>query len=108
MTLSVVAGAGAATGGGAAAKLAPGHKSAAAAAMAANLYSISNLSPIECTRRAPRDNTSNALRVKRLWALAALLVLAGCRDVRIQTLRQGETTVLGGNELVVVRDTPSL
>jgi hypothetical protein len=48
------------------------------------------------------------LRVKRLWALAALVVLAGCRDVRVQTFRQGETPILGGNEIVVVRDTPSL
>lgn len=48
------------------------------------------------------------LRVKRLWALAALVLLAGCRDVRVQTFRQGETPVLGGNEIVVVRDTPSL
>jgi len=46
--------------------------------------------------------------VKRLWVLAALLILAGCRDVRVQTLRQGDTPVLGGNELVVVRDAPSL
>ena len=46
--------------------------------------------------------------MKRLWALAALILLAGCRDVRIQTFRQGETPVLGGNEIVVVRDTYSL
>jgi hypothetical protein len=38
-----------------------------------------------------------------------LLVLAGCRDVRVQTLAQGTTTVLdGGNQIVVVRDTASL
>lgn len=49
------------------------------------------------------------MRVKRLWVLAALLLLVGCRDVRIQTLREGTTTVLGaGNEITVVRDTPSL
>lgn len=48
------------------------------------------------------------MAVKRLWALAAILALAGCRDVRVQTLRQGFTPVLGGNEIVVVRDTPSL
>lgn len=46
--------------------------------------------------------------MKRLWVLAALLIVAGCRDVRVQTLRQGDTPVLGGNELVVVRDAPSL
>ncbi|MGZ3520194.1 MAG: hypothetical protein ACXVAG_04255 [Vulcanimicrobiaceae bacterium] len=49
------------------------------------------------------------MRVKRLWVLAALLLLVGCRDVRIQTLKEGTTTVLGaGNEITVVRDTPSL
>ncbi|MGZ3497020.1 MAG: hypothetical protein ACXWNK_05840 [Vulcanimicrobiaceae bacterium] len=47
--------------------------------------------------------------MKRLWVLAALLLLVGCRDVRIQTLKEGTTTVLGaGNEITVVRDTPSL
>ncbi len=49
------------------------------------------------------------MRVKRLWVLAALLLLAGCRDVRIQTLKQGTTTVLGsGNEIAVIRDAASL
>lgn len=46
--------------------------------------------------------------VKRLWLLLALFVLAGCREVRVQTLRQGTTPVAGSNEIVVVRDTPSL
>ncbi|HEY8298318.1 MAG TPA: hypothetical protein VIG32_09880 [Candidatus Baltobacteraceae bacterium] len=47
--------------------------------------------------------------MKRLWVLVALLLLVGCRDVRIQTLKQGTTTVLGtGNEIVVVRDEPTL
>jgi hypothetical protein len=46
--------------------------------------------------------------VKRLWPLLALVLLAGCREVRVQTLRQGTTTVAGGNEIAVVRDTPSL
>ena len=45
----------------------------------------------------------------RLWPLLALVLLTGCRDVRVQTLAQGTTTFLdGGNEIVVVRDTPSL
>jgi hypothetical protein len=49
------------------------------------------------------------MRVKRLWVLAALLLLVGCRDVRIQTLKEGTTTVLGaGNEITIVRDIPSL
>lgn len=47
--------------------------------------------------------------MKRLWPLLALVLLAGCREVRVQTLRQGTTTYLdGGNEIVVVRDPPSL
>jgi hypothetical protein len=38
-----------------------------------------------------------------------LVLLAGCREVRVQTLAQGTTTSLdGGNQIVVVRDTPSL
>ena len=34
--------------------------------------------------------------------------MAGCREVRVQTLRQGTTTVAGSNEISVVRDSPSL
>jgi hypothetical protein len=38
-----------------------------------------------------------------------LILLTGCRDVRVQTLRQGDTPYLdGGNEIVVVRDEASL
>jgi hypothetical protein len=45
----------------------------------------------------------------RLWPLLALVLLVGCRDVRVQTLAQGTTTVLdGGNQIVVVRDSASL
>ena len=41
--------------------------------------------------------------------IAALLVLAGCREMRVQALQRGTTTVLGsGKELVVVRDTATL
>jgi hypothetical protein len=40
--------------------------------------------------------------------LLALVLLAGCREVRVQTLRQGTTPAAGSNEIVVVRDTPSL
>lgn len=47
--------------------------------------------------------------MKRLWPLLALVLLAGCRDVRVRTLAQGDTPVLGGgNEIFVVRDDPSL
>jgi hypothetical protein len=53
------------------------------------------------TARTPRT-------VKRLWPLLVLVMLAGCREVRVQTLRQGTTTVAGGTEISVVRDAPSL
>jgi hypothetical protein len=47
--------------------------------------------------------------VNRLWPLLALVLLAGCREVRVNTLAQGTTTQLeGGNQIVVVRDTASL
>ena len=47
--------------------------------------------------------------MRRLWPLLALVLLAGCREVRVQTLAQGTTTNLEGrNEITVVRDTPSL
>ena len=63
---------------------------------------------IKCARRLPCDNGTNARPVRRPAILLALLLLAGCRDVRVHTLAQGETSVLGTNELVVVRDRPSL
>jgi hypothetical protein len=46
--------------------------------------------------------------VKRWWALVGLLLLAGCREVRVQTLASGTTTVPGGNQIVVVRDAGAL
>ena len=45
--------------------------------------------------------------MKRPWFLA-LLLLTGCRDVRVQTLVQGTTPVMGGNEVIVVRDARTL
>lgn len=44
--------------------------------------------------------------MKRWWVLALLLLLAGCREVRVQTISGGTTQAdLGaGNQLVVVRD----
>lgn len=42
--------------------------------------------------------------VKRWWALAALLLLVGCREVRVKTFAQGTTTVPGGNQILVVRN----
>jgi hypothetical protein len=50
--------------------------------------------------------------VRRSSALASLavglLLLVGCREVRVQTLGTGTTTVLGGNQISIVRDTESL
>jgi hypothetical protein len=54
-----------------------------------------------------RYRTPNPL--KRLWPfLAALVLLAGCREVRVQTLSRGTTPVSGPNAITVVRDTGSL
>lgn len=44
----------------------------------------------------------------RWWALAAVLVLSGCREVRVKTYAQGTTTAAGGNQILVVRDTGGL
>ncbi|MFN2448372.1 MAG: hypothetical protein ABR508_01075 [Candidatus Baltobacteraceae bacterium] len=53
--------------------------------------------------------TANAQLVKRLWPLLALVLLAGCRDVRVRTLSAGTTPVTGsGSEIAVVRDAPAL
>jgi hypothetical protein len=47
--------------------------------------------------------------VKRWWLFFALLCLAGCREVRVQTLSGGTTMQLdGGKQLVIVRDPVSL
>jgi hypothetical protein len=52
----------------------------------------------------------NGCRVKRWWVLALLLLLAGCREVRVQTLSGGTTAadLATGNQLLVVRDTGAL
>jgi hypothetical protein len=43
--------------------------------------------------------------MRRLAALAALLLLlTGCREVRVKTYAQGTTTTLGGDQIAVVRD----
>jgi len=54
------------------------------------------------------DCARNRGPVKRWWALAAVLLLAGCREVRVKTYATGITTVPGGNAIVVLRDPPSL
>jgi len=50
--------------------------------------------------------------VKRWSALAGLAVglilLVGCREVRVKTLAVGTTTILGGNQILIVRDAEAL
>jgi hypothetical protein len=50
--------------------------------------------------------------VKRWSALAGLAVglvlLGGCREVRVKTLAAGTTTVPGGNQILIVRDADAL
>jgi hypothetical protein len=41
-------------------------------------------------------------------ALVALLLLTGCREVRVQTLASGTSPVPGGNQISIVRDPTSL
>jgi hypothetical protein len=46
---------------------------------------------------------------RRLLALAILsLSLCGCREVRVRTYSHGTTTVPGGNQIAVVRDSAQL
>jgi hypothetical protein len=44
----------------------------------------------------------------RWWALVALLLLVGCREVRVKTYATGTSTVPGGNQITVVRDASQL
>jgi hypothetical protein len=57
-------------------------------------------------------DTAKRTAVKRCLTLAGLalglIVLAGCREVRVKTLAEGTTTVLGGNQIIIVRDAASL
>ncbi len=50
--------------------------------------------------------------MKRCLTLAGLalglIVLVGCREVRVKTLATGTTTVLGGNQITIVRDAVAL
>jgi hypothetical protein len=39
-----------------------------------------------------------------LWVLVALVVLTGCREVRVNQVRSGTTTVVGPDQVVVIRD----
>ena len=40
--------------------------------------------------------------------LGLVILLVGCREVRVKTLATGTTTVLGGNQILIVRDEVSL
>ncbi len=42
--------------------------------------------------------------MRRWWALVALLLLVGCREVRVKTYATGTTTAAGGNQIIVVRN----
>ena len=50
--------------------------------------------------------------MKRWSALAGLslglLLLAGCREIRVRTLVEGTTTILGGNQVLILRDAGEL
>jgi hypothetical protein len=50
--------------------------------------------------------------VKRWSALAGLalglILLVGCREIRVKTLAAGTTTVLGGDQIIIVRDAVAL
>jgi hypothetical protein len=47
--------------------------------------------------------------MRRLFAaLAMAVVLAGCREVRVNTVRTGTTPIVGPREIVVVRDRRTL
>jgi hypothetical protein len=43
-----------------------------------------------------------------LGLAVAAMVLAGCREVRVKTLSQGETTVPGGDQILIVRNADEL
>lgn len=52
---------------------------------------------------------SRKLRSVKWWlAFAALLLLVGCREVRVKTYASGTTTVPGGDQIIVARDESTL
>jgi hypothetical protein len=68
---------------------------------------------LEACEKAPLEGAVVASRAKptavRRWtALVALLLLTGCREVRVNTLAQGTTTVPGADQIVIVRNTVDL
>ena len=65
----------------------------------------------------PAGGGRGAARAKRLAVprsllaaavVAALVLTAGCREVRVKTFAQGNSTVPGGNQIVIVRDPTQL
>ena len=46
--------------------------------------------------------------MRRWYALLALLLLAGCREVRVKTYATGAVTTPGGNQVTVVRSADEL
>jgi hypothetical protein len=81
------------------------------------------LTPLECSNPADvttggaclSGETGATVRTRnerialRWWsAIAALLLLTGCREVRVKTYAQGTTTVPGGTQIEVVRSTEQL
>ena len=58
------------------------------------------------------EDAAKRSAVKRWSTLAGLalglIVLVGCREVRVKTLAAGTTTVLGGNQILIVRDANGL
>jgi hypothetical protein len=49
-----------------------------------------------------------AVSLRAAIAVVAVVLLAGCREVRVNTLAQGTTTILGGDQIVIVRDADDL
>src|SRR5579872_2168515 len=51
----------------------------------------------------------NGPRMRRLIALAfAVLILAGCREVRVKTYAQGSTAVIGPPQILIIRNARDL
>ena len=46
--------------------------------------------------------------MRRIAVLVAALALAGCREVRVNQVLSGTTTILGSNQVVIVRDRRAL
>src|SRR5579862_9689586 len=60
-------------------------------------------------RRYARAKASAVKRWSALAGLAlGLLLLVGCREIRVKTLSTGTTAVLGGNQIIIVRDGATL